>query len=62
MTVAEFFKIYTPATEKITEVKKIRINELDAIMDAEMPKLLSSPKSYYIKAQTGSGKTERIIK
>ena len=27
-----------------------------------MPKLLSSPKSYYIKAQTGSGKTERIIK
>ncbi len=62
MTVAEFFKIYTPAAEKITEVKKIRINELDAIMDAEMPKLLSSPKSYYIKAQTGSGKTERIIK
>ena len=62
MTVAEFFKVYTPAAEKITEVKKIRINELDAIMDAEMPKLLSSPKSYYIKAQTGSGKTERIIK
>ena len=62
MTVAEFFKIYTPAAEKTTEVKKIRINELDAIMDAEMPKLLSSPKSYYIKAQTGSGKTERIIK
>ena len=62
MTVAEFFKIYTPAAERTTEVKKIRINELDAIMDAEMPKLLSSPKSYYIKAQTGSGKTERIIK
>lgn len=62
MTVAEFFKIYTPAAEKTSEVKKIRINELDAIMDAEMPKLLSSPKSYYIKAQTGSGKTERIIK
>lgn len=62
MTVAEFFTIYTPGTEKTTEVKKIRINELDAIMDAEMPKLLSSPKSYYIKAQTGSGKTERIIK
>lgn len=62
ITVAEFFKIYTPAAEKTTEVKKIRINELDAIMDAEMPKLLSSPKSYYIKAQTGSGKTERIIK
>ena len=62
MTVAEFFKIYTPAAEKTAEVKKIRINELDAIMDAEMPKLLSSPKSYYIKAQTGSGKTERIIK
>lgn len=62
MTVADFFKIYTPAAERITEVKKIRINELDAIMDAEMPKLLSSPKSYYIKAQTGSGKTERIIK
>lgn len=62
MTVAEFFKIYTPAAEKIIEVKKIRINELDAIMGAEMPKLLSSPKSYYIKAQTGSGKTERIIK
>lgn len=62
MTVAEFFTIYTPGTEKTAEVKKIRINELDAIMDAEMPKLLSSPKSYYIKAQTGSGKTERIIK
>lgn len=62
MTVSNFFTIYTPGAGKTAEVKKIRINELDAIMDAEMPKLLSSQSSYYIKAQTGSGKTERIIK
>lgn len=64
-TVADFFRD-TPDTKtlsrKIEQPNYISIDELDSIMDELFPQYMNEPGNTYIKAQTGSGKTERAIR
>ena len=63
-TVADFFRD-TPDTntlsKKIEQPNYISIAELDSVMDELFPQYMNEPGNTYIKAQTGSGKTERAI-
>lgn len=64
-TVADFFRD-TPDTntlsKKIEQPNYISIAELDSVMDELFPQYMNEPGNTYIKAQTGSGKTERAIR
>lgn len=63
-TVADFFRD-TPDVKslnrKVEQPNYISIDELDSIMDELFPQYMNEPGYTYIKAQTGSGKTERAI-
>ena len=63
-TVADFFRD-TPdvksLSKKIEQPNYISIAELDSVMDELFPQYMNEPGNTYIKAQTGSGKTERAI-
>lgn len=46
----------------ISTVKTIQLEELDAMLNEQMPQMLSESGLAYIQAQTACGKTERVIK
>ena len=43
--------------EAVNTIEKITLEELDAMLKAEMPRLLDDSGIWYIKSQTASGKT-----
>lgn len=47
--------------EAINTIEKITLEELDAMLKAEMPRLLDDKGIWYIKSQTASGKTYHVI-
>lgn len=47
--------------ETINTTKKITLEELDAMLTQEMPRLLDEEGTRYIKSQTASGKTYHVI-
>lgn len=61
ITIPEFFSKHYDAPIYNT-MEKCTLEELDAWMDENVPAMLDSPGITYLKSQTGSGKTERILR
>lgn len=62
LTVPEFFSQEKDKKARLNSIVKCSLKELDAWMDENVPKFLSSDGISYLKSQTASGKTERIIR
>ena len=60
LTVPEYLK--QSGGTLLNPTPKVTLEELDAWMDVNVPEILSTPGMTYLKSQTGSGKTERILR
>lgn len=59
ITVADYFK--RGERKVYNTLNKITVDELDGMLDREMPRLLNDGGIVYIKAQPACGKTHRVI-
>lgn len=59
ITVADYFK--RGERKVYNTLNKITVDELDSMLDREMPRLLDDGGIVYIKAQPACGKTHRVI-
>ena len=62
LTIPEFFSKEDNEKTRLNSIEKCSLKELDSWMDENVPKFLSSGGITYLKSQTASGKTERIIR
>lgn len=64
-TIPEFFEhLAENANEAFItpDVERVKLEELDEWMDSNLPAILANDEFIYFTSQTGSGKTERVIK